>query len=129
MLRRTRILAPLLIAPIMVLPACGGDSGSSSNDKAFCQEIEQLEQLDIETDIAAAAEILSDLASRAPDDEVRDALRVIAPIFEKLSTADQSDSAVMQEIFEMMSSPEVTAASEVLDRYGSEVCGFEDSTP
>jgi hypothetical protein len=120
------VLVPALVATTL-LSACGGDSGSSSDDEAFCQEIEQLENLDIETDIAAAAEILAELADKAPNNEVRDALRVIAPIFEQLSSVDQNDETAMMEVLESMSSPEVTEASEVLDRYGSDVCGFDDS--
>ena len=86
-----------------------------------------MENLDIETDIAAAAEILVELAQKAPNAEVRDALGVIAPIFERLGSVDQTDETAMMEILEEMSSPEVTAASEVLDRYGSDVCGFDDT--
>ncbi len=123
---RSVLIAPVFMA-LAVLPACGGDSGPSARDQAFCKEIEQLDQLDIETDIGAAADILNDLATKAPSDEVRDALNLIAPIFEQLATADQNDAEVMGEIFAMMSSPEIAAASEVLDRYGSEVCGFEDT--
>lgn len=127
MSRHMRLVTLPFLAASVFLPACGGDSGPSSSDADFCREIEQLENLNIETDIAAAADILSDLAEKAPNDDVRGALELIAPIFEQLSTVDQNDAAAMQEIFEMMSSPEVTAASEVLDRYGSDVCGFDDN--
>jgi len=120
------LLVPVLISSAL-LAACGGDSGSSSSDEAFCKEIEQLENLDIETDIAAAAEILADLAQKAPNAEVRDALGLIAPIFERLGSVDQADESAMMAILDEMSSPEVNAASEVLDTYGSEVCGFDDA--
>ncbi|MEN9802778.1 MAG: hypothetical protein RLZ37_1903 [Actinomycetota bacterium] len=86
-----------------------------------------MENLDIETDIASAAEILVELAEKAPNAEVRDALGVIAPIFERLGSVDQTDETAMTEILDAMSSPEVNAASEVLDRYGSDVCGFDDA--
>lgn len=123
-----RTIVPLLAA-VVVLPACGGDSNpATSADEAFCNEIEKLDDIDLENDVSSAAEILNDLATKAPDDDVRDALLVIAPIFERLSTADQTDANLMNDIFELMSSEEVTAASEVLDRYGTEVCGFEDSS-
>lgn len=124
--RRTTLVVPFLIAAGL-LSACGGDSGSSSIDEAFCKEIEQLENLDIETDTAEAAEILVELAKQAPNAEVRDALGVIAPIFERLGSVDQTDETAMMEILDAMSSPEVNAASEVLDRYGSDVCGFDDA--
>jgi hypothetical protein len=71
--------------------------------------------------------MLVDLAKKAPNEDVRDALELIAPIFEQLSAVDENDATAMQEIFEMMSSPDVTAATEVLDRYGSDVCGFDDN--
>jgi len=124
--RRKTLVVPFLIAAGL-LSACGGDSGSSSIDEAFCKEIEQLENLDIETDTAEAAEILVELAKQAPNAEVRDALGVIAPIFERLGSVDQTDETAMMEILDAMSSPEVNAASEVLDRYGSDVCGFDDA--
>ena len=124
--RRKTLVVPFLIAAGL-LSACGGDSGSSSSDEAFCKEIEQLENLDIETDIASAAEILVELAEKAPNAEVRDALGVIAPIFERLGSVDQTDETAMMEVAQEISSPEVNAAIEVLDRYGSDVCGFDDS--
>jgi len=118
------LLVPVLISSAL-LAACGGDSGSSSSDEAFCKEIEQLENLDIETDIAA--EILAELAQNASNAEVRDALDLIAPIFERPGSIDQADESAMMAILDEMSSPEVNAASEVLDTYGSEVCGFDDA--
>lgn len=134
MIRHARVFVLPLFAGALALPACGGDSPASSSDEAFCQEIERLDELDIEEDIASAAEILGDLAKKAPNDEVRNALELIAPIFQRLSEVDEADVTAMQEIFALMSSPEVTAASDVLDRYGSDVCGFDqagssDTTP
>lgn len=126
------VLAPCL-ASLAFLPGCGGDSGgtftgrASTSDKAFCQEIEQLDSLDIQTDIAKAADILAELARKAPNSEVRNALNVIAPIFAKISTVDQNDPNAMQEILASMSSPDVQAASQVLDRYGKDICGFTSS--
>lgn len=58
---------------------------------------------------------------------MRDALGVIAPIFERIGSVDQTDETAMMEVAQEISSPEVNAASEVLDRYGSDVCGFDDS--
>lgn len=112
----------------LVLASCGGESGTSAVDESFCKEVEKLDQLDIETDIAAAAGILSELAQKAPSDEVRDALNTIAPIFERLSTVDENDATALSEIAQLMSSPEVTQASAVLERYGAEVCKFPEST-
>lgn len=128
--RRT-VLAPIIVA-IFALPACGGDSGGSAADQAFCGEIKKLDSLDFQSNIGSLASILTDLAKKAPTDELRDALGVITPIFEELNSADPSDPAAMSKILELLSSPEVTAASDVLDKYGTEVCGFQgssDTTP
>lgn len=121
------VLAPLVTASL-ALSACGGDSSTPSGDAAFCKDIEKLDDIDLGDDIGAAAGILTDLAEKAPNDEIRDALLVIAPIFEQLANTDQADAEAMSGILEMMSSPEVTAASEVLDRFGTDICGFEDTS-
>ena len=120
------LLTPILITTAL-LSGCGGDSGSSSSDEAFCKEVQRLENFDIEADFVAAAEVLGELAKKAPNGEVRDALGVIAPIFERIGSVDQTDETAMMEVAQEISSPEVNAAIEVLDRYGSDVCGFDDS--
>lgn len=130
--RLPRVIIGPFCASALLLSACGGDSAPASADDAFCREIEKLDDIDIETDMSAAVDILSDLAGKAPNEEVRDALGLIAPIFQELSMVDENDASAMTEIFAKMSSPEVTAAIEVLDRYGTDVCGFnvtEDSAP
>lgn len=112
----------------IVLTSCGGGDSTPSVDKAFCKDIEQLDELDVQTDIGAAARILTELAAKAPNADVRGALELIAPIFTKMSEVDQNDQQAMSEILSMMSSPEIEAASKTLNKYGTEVCGFDNAS-
>lgn len=122
---RRALLTPLFC--VLATTACGGGSQASNSEQAFCDEIEKLDSLDFDSNVDSAAKILMDLAKKAPSDEIRNALGVIAPIFDQLAEADPNDPNAMNEIFEMMSSPEVASASEVLESFSTDICGFEDS--
>lgn len=137
MTRRTPVGGRLVarVVPLVVLAilaACGGDSSGSSSgsmsDEDFCREVERLNSTDPGSDVDAALGILSGLADKAPNDEVREALQAIGPVIEEMSNIDESDPEAMARAFELMFSPELVKAGEVLNAYSSEVCGFESST-
>lgn len=130
MIRRILAVAPLFV--LAALTACGGDSSGSSSgamsDEEFCGEVERLNASDPSDDLDLALRILGDLADKAPNAEVRDALQAIGPVMEEMSNIDESDPEAMARAFELMFSPELVKAGEVLNEYSSEVCGFESVT-
>ena len=112
---------------LVFIAACGSASGSSAlSDAEFCREIERLEETEPTDDIRGAAIILADLVKKAPNTEVRQALQVMQPAFEKLAEIDENDPEAMSRFFELMMDEDIVTAGEVLERYITDVCGFTD---
>ena len=57
---------------------------------------------------------------------MREALQVMQPAFEKLAEIDENDPEAMSSFFELMMDEDIVAASEVLESYITNVCGFTD---
>ena len=114
-------------ASLAFMAACGSSGGSSAlSDAEFCREIERLEETEPTNDIRGAAIILADLVNKAPNPEMREALQVMQPAFEKLAEIDENDPEAMSSFFELMMDEDIVAASEVLESYITNVCGFTD---
>lgn len=113
------------IGSLTYLSACGSSSDSQAmSDAEFCQEIERLESAEPTNDIGGAVDILRELVKKAPNDEVREALKVLQPAFEELANIDENDPEAMSGFFELLTDEKIVAASETLDQYSTEVCGF-----
>lgn len=126
----SRVVASLLV---VAATSCGGDSGGSGgpaamSDDEFCREVERLNSTDPASDLDTALTILEDLGTKAPNKEVRDALAAIRPVIEEMSQIDESDPEAMSRAFELMFSPELVKAGEILNAYSSDVCGLESAT-
>ncbi|MFM1752452.1 MAG: hypothetical protein RL119_1414 [Actinomycetota bacterium] len=121
----------IAIGSLTYLTACGSSADSQTmSDAEFCQEIERLESAEPTNDIGGAVDILRDLVEKAPNTDVREALKVLQPAFEELANIDENDPEAMSGFFELLTDKKIVAASETLDRYSTEVCGFtnEDGT-
>ena len=113
---------------VFLAVSCGGDSGGpSSTDAEFCQFIETFDSLDPETDLDQALAAIDELTNRAPNADVKKALEDLRPIFGKIAEFDPTDEAAFAEIMPLLMDPKVIEASEVLDTYGRDVCGFEQT--
>jgi hypothetical protein len=124
-----RLVRVLALAGVVVLgTACGGDGGSSSTDAEFCDYLRTLEDLDPEAAPADALAAIDEVIDRAPNTELRSALLDLRPIFELMTTLDPNDEDAFTQMMSIMFDPKVIAAGEVLDTYGTEVCGFEDTS-
>ena len=121
----------IAIGSLTYLTACSSSADSQTmSDAEFCQEIERLESAEPTNDIGGAVDILRDLVEKAPNTDVREALKVLQPAFEELANIDENDPEAMSGFFELLTDEKIVAASETLDRYSTEVCGFtnEDGT-
>jgi hypothetical protein len=127
-------LALLSIGAASLLVACGGDEGSSGGDGAasieeFCDRISALESAVEPDDIGAAVAAIEGLVDAAPTAEVRDALETLVPVLSRMGAIDENDPDAIGELMGLAMDPEVMEASAVLEKFGTEECGFaaEDS--
>jgi len=83
---------------------------------------------DLETFDASAIAIMNELIEVAPNDELRDALKVLVPVMTEMEDVDENDPEAMSKVFEIIMDPKVIAAGEVIEKYSTEVCGIADET-
>lgn len=125
-MRLIRVLA--LASVVAVSSSCGGsDGGSATSDAEFCEYLRTLENIDPEAAPDDALTAIDEIIDRAPNSNVEGALRDLRPIFELMTTLDPNDEAAFGEMMSIMFDPKVVAAGAVLEEYGNDVCGFEDS--
>lgn len=106
----------------------GGSGGKSLSDEEFCAEIEALDDVDPSVDdMADVVTMIEDLADKAPNDELRDAMLALVPVMSALADIDENDPDAMNEVMEIMMDPEVLAAGELIETYSTETCGIEPS--
>lgn len=120
-----------MISVVALASSCGGgggDASSSNADSDFCEYLRALDELDPEAAPDDALEAVDQVIDRAPDGEIKGALEDLRPIFETMVNADPNSEEAFTEIMSLMFDPKVIAAGEVLEKYGTEVCGFEDTT-
>ena len=135
----TRVLTALSFSLAMLGVSCGGDDGGiggidggsdgkALSDEEFCAEIVALDGVDPSVDdMADVVTMIEDLADKAPDDELRDAMLALVPVMTAMSEIDENDPDAMNKVMEIMMDPEVIAAGELLESYSSETCGIDDS--
>ncbi len=124
-----RSVRALIVVPMLVVTAsCGGGSGSSTADAEFCEYLRTLEDVDPQAAPDDALSAIDQIIDRAPDGEIKGALQDLRPIFETMATIDPNDEAAFSEMMSLMFDPKVIAAGEVLEKYGTEVCGFDDTS-
>lgn len=123
-----RTLAVLSV--IAVASSCGGGGGdsSSSADSDFCEYLRTLEDIDPEAAPDDALAAIDQIIDRAPDGEIKGALEDLRPIFESMVNIDPNNEEAFTEMMSLMFDPKVIAAGEVLEKYGADVCGFEDTS-
>ena len=128
----TRNLTALSICLALVGVSCGGDdSGSGSaalSEQEFCVELTALDGM--EPDVSNMADVVTtieDLADKAPNDELRDAMLALVPVMTMMGEIDENDPDAMSKVMEVMMDPEVMAAGELIEKYSSETCGIDDS--
>ena len=117
-----------LFSVVAVAPSCGGGGESSTSEADFCEYLSTLEDIDPEAAPDDAVAAIDQIIDRAPDGEIKGALEDLRPIFEAMVNIDPNDEAAFGEIMSLMFDPKVIAAGEVLEKYGTEVCGFEDTS-
>lgn len=117
-----------LVSVLAVVASCGGGNGSSTADTEFCDYLRTLEDIDPEAAPDDALAAIDDIIDRAPQGEVKGALQDLRPIFEAMTNIDPNDEAAFGEMMSLMFDPKIIAAGEVLEKYGAEVCGFEDAS-
>jgi len=117
-----------LFSVIAVASSCGGGGDSATSEADFCEYLSTLEDIDPEASPDDAVAAVDQIIDRAPDGEIKGALEDLRPIFEAMVNIDPNDEAAFGEIMSLMFDPKVIAAGEVLEKYGTEVCGFEDTS-
>ena len=118
----------VLCSPV-ILVACGSDSSSSGarlTDEQFCAKVADMD--DLETFDSSAIAMMNELIDSAPNDELRDALKVLVPVMTEMEGVDENDPEAMSKVFEIIMDPKVTEAGEVIEKYSTEVCGITDET-
>lgn len=122
-----------LVTAVTVVGGCSdGDGGSAGNagadaQAAFC---ERMAAFAAASDDAGAGELtpevlaeMRELAEAAPEGEVRDALEAVLPVITEIDGLDENDPQAFERIMELIFSPELTEAAEVLERTWTEDCG------
>jgi hypothetical protein len=119
-----------LFTVIAVASSCGGGSGDSSSnaDSDFCEYLRTLEDIDPEAAPDDALAAIDQIIERAPDGEIKGALQDLRPMFEAMVNIDPNSEEAFTEMMALMFDPKVIAAGEVLEKYSTEVCGFEDTS-
>lgn len=119
-----------LLSAVAVASSCGGGGGDSSSnaDSDFCEYLRTLEDIDPEGEPDDALAAIDQIIDRAPGGEIKGALEDLRPMFETMVNIDPNNEEAFTEMMALMFDPKVIAAGEVLERYGSEVCGFDDTT-
>lgn len=134
--RLTAGIGALCLAGSMsVLAACGGDdaggtgSGAPLSDEAFCALVDETltaaEELPDDEFESAVFGIVADLATRAPNAEIRDAMLKFGEVAEQLEGLDEDDPESFEEIFSIILDPSFIAAGETIDDYFTNTCGFD----
>jgi hypothetical protein len=116
------------------LVACGGDDAGGGGTEAvsieeFCDRIAALESAAEPDDIGAAVGAIEGLVDAAPTDEVREALETLVPVLSRMGAIDENDPDAISELMGLAMDPEVMAASTVLEKFGTEQCGFSADDP
>ncbi|MEX2628284.1 MAG: hypothetical protein WD225_15465 [Ilumatobacteraceae bacterium] len=127
---RTRRIAGLMVSGALLTAACGGDDDALSDDE-FCERMEQVEEeFEEDPDDELDAEDLNrlaDLATSAPNDEIRDALNTFGEFAERLEGVDEDDPEAFGEAMSIVFDPEFTSAFESLEEYLVGTCGYDES--
>jgi hypothetical protein len=114
----------ILCSPAILI-ACGSDSGSSVaqlTDEQFCAKVADMDNL--ETFDATAIAAMNELIDAAPNDELRNALKVLVPVMTEMEGVDENDPEAMSKVMEIIMDPKVTEAGEVIEKYSTDVCGL-----
>lgn len=119
-----------LLSVVALASSCGGGDGESASnaDSDFCDYLSTLEDIDPEAAPDDALAAIDQIIDRAPDGEIKGALEDLRPIFESMVNIDPNNEEAFTEMMSLMFDPKVIAAGEVLEKYGTEVCGFEDTS-
>ena len=118
----------VLCSPVILI-ACGSDSSSSGaqlTDEQFCAKVADMD--DLENFDATAIAAMNELIDSAPNDEMRDALKVLVPVLTEMESVDENDPEAMSKVMEIIMDPKVTEAGEVIEKYSTEVCGITDES-
>lgn len=132
----------LASAALVVTTACGGDDDSSAgsggggggsplSDDAFCARIEAIQdEADAVSDVEEADAMffdgLRELQASAPNPEVRDAIGTFVDFLDEIEGLDEDDPEAFERMFELAQSPDFLEASEVLEDYSVNTCGFDE---
>lgn len=129
-------MALATVGAAALLVACGGDGGSSTGSdgalggsavsiEEFCDKIDALESAVAPDDLGAAVIAIQGLVDSAPTPEVRDALETLLPVLTEMTDVDENDPDAFARLMAMAMDPKIAAAGEVLERFGTEQCGFD----
>lgn len=111
----------------VILIACGSDNSSSEaqlTDEQFCAKVALMD--DLETFDATAVATLNELIEAAPNDGLRDALKILVPVMTEMARFEEGDDEGFTKMMEIMMDPKVIKAGEVIENYSTEVCGITD---
>ena len=95
------------------------------SDDEFCEMMADMEDEAGDLDDPEAFALFAQIARQAPNAELRDAMMTVAEAFEGLEGLDEDDPEAMLAVFALLGDADFMAAGETIDRYMSEVCGFD----
>ncbi|MCD9622361.1 hypothetical protein [Rhabdothermincola salaria] len=128
--KQRALVAPVALLALLAVSCGGSDEGgdAASSPEEFCSRLQQFQDTfaNEEADPETMAEFAA-LADDAPDEDLRTALQQMEQIAEEVSGVDENDPDAMAAMLELAFSPDVVAATETIDDYGVENCGFEAS--
>jgi len=124
--RSTVLIAVATVAIGAVATSCGGGTTYLTQEE-FCTKAADLQGSEAELSPETVT-IIADLAKRAPTKELRDALGVMLPAWQKISTIDTDDTEAFMSLLAEFDTQEMNDAGQVLDDYVTTVCGLSDSS-
>jgi hypothetical protein len=130
-----RVIAPLAGTLLLTagLAACGDDDDTLTTEE-FCEHLEEMEEVDngdlmMDNDIDEVLDAIDELVAVAPD-EVRDDLQIMRDKlaeFDDLDIDEDDPEAAFEAFMTIVFDPEFLAATERLEEFAVEECGFEPS--
>ena len=118
------------MSTLALLPACGGDDTAAPGDSTkYCDAVRSGQGSlsgDVQDPTAAQAAVhaFDQLVSTAPS-AIKDDVRTVAELIDKIATADPTDENGVADLFAAALDPSFLAASKRMQQFTQEQCGID----